>query len=902
MPLQPGVRLGSYEVLSVLGAGGMGEVYRARDTKLNRDVAIKVLPDLFVADPERFARFRREAQVLAALNHPHVAQIYGFEDSSGSTALVLELVDGPTLASRLSQGALTVADALRIAKQIAEALEAAHDKGIIHRDLKPGSIALTQDDRVKVLDFGLAKAVDAADAALGAPPTVTSAPTIAGAFLGTAAYMSPEQARGKAVDKRTDIWAFGCVLFELLTGRRAFEGETISDTVAAVLDRDPDWRRLPASIPARIDWLLRRCLEKDAHRRLHDIADARIEIEEALAHPSALASVMAGERRPIKKSERLWWAGAVASLILLSTALWVRRPVPGDALAVSPRAYSAAIILPDGLRLAAVNPAGRFALSPDGRYLVMSAVDASGKTMLWLRPLDTRVAQPIAGTEGASFPFWSPDSRFIAFLAETKLKKVGIAGGDVNTLCDAAFGSTGAWNTDDTILFTPRGNAPLFRVAASGGTPVQATTLDTASGDVQHSYPSFLPDGRHFLYFVVGSKTGGITDPRGIYVGTLDQNQPGTLVVSAGSSAKYAQGHLVFVRQGTLLAQPFDPVRLTVSGQAKPLVEQVQVTGAASTGVAGGFSVSQTGVLTYQTGLIVRSQLAWFNRDGISIGTLGDAVDNSDVELSPDGTRVAVSIMDPPLGTRDIWIFDVARGLRERFTFDPGEDFGPNWSQPDASRIVFSSRRGGSIHLYEKPTQGGTEQLLLADELGKFNPRVSPDGKYLVYVGGGGIISRSDLWVLPLFGDRKAFPFFDTSFIETHGQFSPDGRWLAYTSNESGQYEVYVTSFPGKSGKWRVSTAGGGWPRWNRNGKEIFYLAPNNDLIAVPLRTDAAQITLGAGHRLFAMRPRPSPRLDAYQYAVTADGQRFLVNTFVDEPTSSALTLILDWPQTLNRR
>ena len=513
-------------------------------------------------------------------------------------------------------------------------------------------------------------------------------------------------------------------------------------------------------------------------------------------------------------------------------------------------------------------------------------------SLIWVRPLHSRVAQPLSGTEGATYPFWSPDSRFIAFLAQGKLKKIEAVGGQPVTLCDASFGSPGTWNREDVILFTPSGNSPLYRVSAAAGSPVQATTLDAGSGDVQHSYPSFLPDDRHFLYFVVGSQAGNI-DPRGVYLGSLDSKEPGKLILKGGSNARYANGHLIFLRNGALLAQPFDVDRLELGGQPLSLVEQID-TGTSLSDVTGAFTASQTGELAYQTGTLVRSQLTWFNRAGTQLGTLGEQADYVDVALSPDDKRVAVSVMDLDRGTHDLWIFDVARRLGERFTYESGDDFGPNWSRPRGDRIFFSSQRNGSIQLYEKPSSGsGSETLLLEDALGKFNPSPSEDGRFLVYVGGGGIIGRSDLWVLPLFGERKPAPFLESRFLETQGQFSPDGRWIAFMSSKSGQREVYVTPFPGRGIEHRVSTAGGSFPRWTRNGKEVFYLAPDNTLRVTPVNGKTSHFEVGTGRQLFAIRPRLS-RLDAYPYGVTSDGLHILVNSFVEEVTPP-ITLIVNW-------
>jgi len=891
-----GQAVGPYVIAGQIGEGGMGEVYRARDAKLGRDVAIKILPRAFVADPDRLARFEREARLLASLNHPHIGAIYGVEELDAVPALVLELVEGETLADKLAgeQAAgngLPIPEALAIARQIADALEAAHGQGIIHRDLKPANIKVRPDGMAKVLDFGLAKVMEPIGARSDVlnPPTPTRvAMTQPGMILGTAAYMSPEQARGQAIDKRTDIWAFGCVLYEMLIGRAPFAGDTPSDTIAAILDRDPNWKALPEFTPSSVRRLLRRCLEKDPKRRLPDIADARIEIDEAQNPPSDSPVIPRG-----RTQERLGWVVAAVCLAGLVAVLAFGRAGSGDRTPPDIRSYSTSIVLPAGVRLSSGSPPGRFVLSPDGRRLAMVASDSTGRSTLWVRSLDSRVAQALGGTEGATYPFWSADSRFIAFLAQNKLKKIGVSGGEVVTLCDASFGSSGAWNRDDVILFTPNGNSPLYRVPASGGTPTQVTTLETASGDVQHSFPFFLPDGRHFLYFVVGSQASR-TVPRGIYVGALDSKEPGTLIEPGGSNAKYANGHLIFLRNGALLAQPFDVGRLELGGAPVSLADQVQTTGASASDVAGAFTVSETGVLAYQTGSLVRSQLTWFDRAGTQISTLGDPADYTDVALSPDDARVAVSLMDPQLGTRDLWIFDVARRLGERFTYESGDDFGPNWSRPGGDRIFFSSLRKGTIDLYEKPSSGlGSEALLLRDDLGKFNANASEDGRFLVYVAGGGIINRSDIWVLPLFGERKPAPFLETRFLESQGQFSPDGRWVAFMSFKSGRPEVYVTPFPAHDTEQQVSTAGGGWPRWNRNGKELFYLALDNTLTVTPMNGGTSRFDVGTDRPLFQVHPRPA-RVDAYPYDVTADGRRILVNTFVDEVTPS-ITLIVNW-------
>jgi Tol biopolymer transport system component len=880
---------------------------------LKRDVVIKSLLGNWSQDRERLARFTREAQVLAALNHPNILTIYGVEESNGELFLVLELVDGETLHARLARSRLPTSEALTIARQIADALEAAHGKGIIHRDLKPGNILLTADGLVKVLDFGLAKVdgtsgevASAGEEANSQSATTLVAATTPGRVFGTPPYMSPEQLRGAATDRRTDIWAFGCVLYTMLAGKMPFTGETLSDVLAAILEREPDFAAIPFSTPARIAWLVRRCLAKDPKRRLHDIADARLELDEAIAEPQGAVAIPAGSPQKSRRSEIMAWS--VAALCLLGGVMAALVLAPGGTGESVPdgTSFTAAVVLPDDLRLGTpdprgASPSGRFTLSPDGRRLAIVATDASGRTMLWVRPLDTPVAQPLAGTEGASFPFWSPNSGSLGFIADNKLKRVDLSGGPPITLADATIGATGSWNKDNVILFTPRGSAPLHRVSATGGTPVPVTTLDVEAGEVQHWYPHFLPDDRHFLYFAVGSKSGGATDARGVLVGALDSTGPGKLLTPEGSNAKYAGRHMLFSRAGTLVAQPFNLERLELEGEAVPLVEGVQIAGLGATGTAGAFSVSDTGVLVYQTGVVFRSQLAWFDRSGAELSTVGDRADYGDVMLSPDGSRAAVSVVDPAVGLRDLWIFDLGRGVRSRLTSNPYDDFAPIWSRQDGRRIVFSSRRAGNIHLHQIPVDGGSDSLLWQDDLGKFASDWSADGKYLVYVAGGGIIGRSDLWILPLEGGQKPAPIVETTVVDSHAQFSPDARWLSYMSMETGRMEVYVRSTSGPGERQQVSTAGGGWPRWRRDGRELFYLAADDTLTAVAVDTRGERLTVGAEQRLFKARPRPFARLDAFPYDVTQDGQRFLINTLVDQPSATPITLVVNWVERLRR-
>ncbi|HZM94442.1 MAG TPA: protein kinase [Vicinamibacterales bacterium] len=903
MPLAPGTRLGPYELSTRIGAGGMGEVYRAADTKLKRDVAVKVLPAGVATDLDRLERLQREARILASLNHPNIAHVYGIEDSAGLTALVMELVEGPTLADRIAQEPMSVAEALLISKQIAAALEAAHEQGIIHRDLKPANVKVRLDGTVKVLDFGLAKTMESSRVASGerseSPTITTPAFTAAGLILGTAAYMPPEQARGKPLDRRADVWAFGCVLYEMLAGRRAFPGETISDTFAAILATQPDWNALPAATPPRLRWLMRRCVEKDLNRRLHDIADARIELDEMLVEPTEPGADRSLDRSPPAARstlrERIAWIVAGVCLIAFVAVLVSRRTgLSNGPSSANVATYRSSILLPEHVSFSTL-PAGRFALSPNGRRVAFAGADGNGESQLWVRSLDSTVAQPLAGTDGAAFPFWSPDSRYIAFISLGKLKKIDATGGPVTTLCDAAPNATGAWNTEDVILFTPPGGSPLYRVSALGGTPTPATTLDPANGESQHWFPFFLPDNRHFLYFAMGSKSGGAIDPRAVYVGSLDPNEPNKLILQRGSNAKYASGHLFFLRGRTLMAQPFDVSRLELTDQPVPVAEQVQVPGAGDTGTAGAFSVADTGAIAYQTGLDqVRSQLVWFDRGGKQMALLGDPADYAEVVLSVEGRQAAVSVLDPAKNTYDLWVYDVARGLRTRFTSDASDEIGPVWS-PDLGGLMFASGRKGGFDVYRQAPSGSSDELVLEDSLGEFPESISPDGRFLLYVFGSGTLRRSDLWVLPLAEPRKPFPFLETPFVETQGQFSPNGRWIAYSSNESGQMEVYVAPFPGPGSRWRISPAGGSWPRWRRDGAEIFYLTPGNTLSSATVSDKGADFSVGEARPLFTVRPRPRVRLDAFPYDVSADGQRFLVNSFVEETASTAITLVINW-------
>ena len=866
----------------------MGEVYRATDTKLKRQVAIKILPPSLVADHDRLARFQREAEVLASLNHPNIAAIYGLEESAGVTALVMELVEGDELSQRIARGAIPLDEALPIATQIAEALEAAHEQGIIHRDLKPANIKVRSDGTVKVLDFGLAKAMDPP---AGSSPQMSQSPTLslhatqAGIILGTAAYMAPEQARGKTVDKRADIWAFGAVLFEMLTGTRAFGGEDLTVTLARVVEREPDFDALPSSVPPRVAQALRVCLRKDPKQRVGDIRDVRLALEGAFESaapqttPLATASASRG---------RLPWMAALA----VSAALIA-------ALAVPALRYMRQTLPPE-TRVDIVTPATDqptdFALSPDGRQIVFVA-SGDGASRLWLRSLATTTAQPLAGTEGAQSPFWSPDSRAVGFFANGQLKRIDLNGGTPQTLAPASSGRGGTWNADGVILFTPTSGGPLLRVPASGGAPVAVTTLGEQNS---HRGASFLPDGRHFLFYATGTP-----DTAGIYLGTLDAPDTHRLTAADAAGVYWASpsvpadGWLLWVRAGTLVARRLDLARAALTGDLVTLADAVAV---APTNNAGAVSVSASGLVAYRSGAGSRRQLTWVDRSGQALGPLGAPDENNLRHLSgsADGQRVAVA--RTVQGNSDIWLLDGAR--TSRFTFDAALDRFPQWS-PDGTRIAFDSNRTGPRYLYLKAASGaGVEEVLVTSPQAKVPTDWSADGRFLLYFSVDPQTS-SDLWVLPLEGDRTPGMFLKTPFDERDGTFSPDGRWVAYSSNESGRHEIYIRPFAGPAasgtsasqvgGQWQVSSAGGTYPRWRRDGRELYYLAPNGAMMAALVTVTDVTLAPGAPVALFPTRVvgGGTDTSQGRQYDVTRDG-RFLINTVLDEATAP-ITLLMNW-------
>jgi serine/threonine protein kinase/Tol biopolymer transport system component len=867
-----GFEFGPYRILAPLDAGGMGEVYRALDTRLHREVAVKVLPTALSADPERVARLEREARLLAALNHPHIATIHGLEIAGGVHAIVMALIDGPTLADRLSSGPLALDVALDIARQIAEALEAAHEKGIIHRDLKPANIKLTAAGTVSVLDFGLAKALAAEPRDAHGAPVVGDAASSDGVVMGTPAYMSPEQARGQRVDARSDVWAFGCVLYEMLTAHAAFGRATLAETLAAILEHEPDWERLPPNVPAGIRRMLRRCLERDPRRRLHDVADARIEIEDAANDPEGAASalVMASTRR---RARMLGISTAVLAIAFAAAlGAWLLRPT-----AHVPELRVVDITTPR------TSDPWSFALSPDGRRIAFVA-DHEGQPMLWVRALDAASAQALPGTEAARRPFWSPDSRSIGFFANSELRRIEARGGSARTVAYALGGTTAAWGPDGTILFSGADAPSLRRVDAAGGT-VKAATV-AAAESTGHRHPQFLPGGRQFLFFA-----GGPDAVRGVYLGSLQSSEVTRLTASDTQGAYVAPGWLLFVRQGTLLAQHFDLDRRMLSGEPVTVADSVAfepITG------AGAFSTSDAGVMAYRAGRPSVTRLSWFDRSGNALGTLGspEQAGLSNLRLSPNGRRV---VAERTLQNEtDLWLLDATHQTR----FTRGSDGRiarlPVWS-PDGDRIAFESVASGAVKLSVKPSSGdGDEAVLFESPQGKIPCDWSPDGRFLLYYIPDPK-TGTDLWVLPE-ATRVPFIFLQTDANELWGQFSPDGRWVAYQSNETGRYEIYVRAFPASGGAFPVSTAGGVYPRWSRDGKELYFIAPDAKMMAVPIRATATMIEAGVPAMLFQTQ-RVGGGMNVIgrgpQYDVTSDG-RFLINVDA-ESGALPITLLMNW-------
>ncbi|HEY8226441.1 MAG TPA: protein kinase [Pyrinomonadaceae bacterium] len=888
--LSSGTRLGRYEIRTKIGEGGMGEVYRARDIEIGRDVAVKVLPSTFSTDTDRLHRFQQEACAAGALNHPNILSIYDVGRHDASPYVVSELLEGETLRKRIGGTALGQRRALDYALQIANGLAAAHGKGIVHRDLKPDNIFITNDGRVKILDFGLAKLTQLDGIQSQTDVPTRRVDTDPGVVMGTVGYMSPEQLKGRAVDQRSDIFSLGAILYEMLSGRRAFHGESAAETMSAVLREDPpELSDTNKSVSPALERLVTHCLEKNPEARFHSARDVAFALEALSGStPIPADTTVMPTVAPKRWTRRELIVASVAAIaIVMTIALAVGlsvsyfRRTPTDTRTV--RLF--------------VNPPeksgfGSFAISPDGLRLVFAATDSSGKSLLWVRALSSINAQPLSGTEEGTDPFWSPDSRFIGFFAGGKLKRIEATGGPVRTLCTAAVPRGGSWNRDGIIIFSPTPNDPLYRISAEGGEVTALTKLDTSHQEASHRWPHFLPDGHHFLYSVLGGPQG-----QGIYVTSIDAKESRRLLDVRDTVVAYAEpGYLLFRRESSLMAQAFDLKTLQLSGNSFPIAEQV---GFEATTFQTYFSVSQTGILAYSSGIYGKTQLVWVDRSGKEIGLIGQP-SNFYIRpwLSPDEKRIAVDGPDLQ-GNRDIWLIDLGSGNATRFTFEPSTELFPVWA-PDGSRIAFSSDREGPRQLYQKNANGaGKEELLFKSDTNLISMDWSPDGQFLMYTVNDPR-TKIDLWILPLFGDRKPFPFLNTQANERLGRFSPDGRWIAYVSDESGTNEVYVQTFPASGGKWQVSTNGGYHIAWARNGKELFYISSDKKMMAVNVKTEGTTFERETPKVLFD-RHIPSFNTPLAQFAVTRDGQKFIVANPVGENTSAPITVALNWTADLKR-
>jgi serine/threonine protein kinase/Tol biopolymer transport system component len=892
--LTAGVRVGAYEIVAPLGAGAMGDVYRASDTKLNREIALKVLPELFALDPDRRARFTREAQLLAALNHPNIAAIYGLEESNGTQALVLELVEGPTLAERIALGPISLEEALAIARQIAEALGAAHEKGIIHRDLKPANIKVAHYGVVKVLDFGLAKVWEGAcQSDVAASPRLTATDIGGRAILGTPAYMSPEQALGLAVDKGTDIWAFGCVFYEMLTGRSPFPGDTASDTIAAVLEREPDWAALSADVPESVRTLLRRCLAKDRRQRIADISVVQFILDDRASAPP-LTQTMA-PRPPLWRRMAIPSSTWLIAVALSGAAIWfLTRPT-------IPTAVTRFLITPPSATALTVSEFFRdLALTPDGTRLVYVGADGAA---LFVRPLDQLDATPLTGFAAALGPFVSPDGQWIGVwdgAGAPALKKVAITGGPPVTLGRPDGSTRGAsWGADDTIIFaTTNVTTGLQRIAAAGGQPTVLTRPNRAGGEADHVWPEILPGGQAVL-FTITSATGRLDQAQ---IAALDlQTGTQTVLIRGGSDARYVpSGHLIYAAAGTFRAIAFDLARLAVAGASVAVLPPVQMTATGAANVA----VAADGTLVYIPGGVAtwaRSSLVWVDRQGAETPVPASPRSYVYPRLSPDGTRLAFFISEQEL---DVWLWDLARPALTRATFDPGLDTYPVWT-PDGRQLLFSSERAGARNLFAQAADGtGALRRLTESPNAQLPTSISPDGTRLVFTEIE--TAAGDVWQLRLDGRPAVTPLVRTPFNERNGEVSPDGRWLAYEANDSGRFEVYVRPFPDVTrGRWQVSTNGGTRPLWARNSQELFYLAPPDALMRVGVAR-ASTWAATAPTKLFEGDYGAAAFHSGRTYDVSPDGRRFLMikNGGAGDPnaTPASMVVVLNWTEELKQR
>ena len=894
MNLSPGRRLGPYEIVAAIGAGGMGEVYKARDTRLERTVAVKVLPSHLSASAESRQRFEREAKTISSLSHPHICALFDVGNQDGIEFLVMEYLEGETLSDRLAKGPLALEHVLRFGLQIADALDKAHRQGIVHRDLKPGNVMLTKTG-VKLLDFGLAKAV--APSAVRSGASLTALPTqdgrdltAEGSILGTLQYMAPEQLEGRDADGRTDVFALGALLYEMATGQKAFSGRSQASLISSIMTTEPPQVSsvAPTSPPA-FDRVIRTCLAKDPDDRwqtAHDIALQLKWIQEGGSSAVAAPAVSPPRFRGMRVLPFLLAALATAGFVALLVRDWRRPEEAPRVLRLSVLPPPETIFTPPG-----EFASSQFALSPDGRSLAFVAAAPGSRSLLWVRPLDSLTPVALAGTEDAMHPFWSPDGRSLGFFTQTAMKRVEASGGAPQKICDTAGGRGGAWSAEGVIVFSDTAATPLLRVSDSGGEPEPATKLNVSHGDNSHRYPFFLPDGRRFLFFARGSKL----EHRGIYVGSLE-SLDSRLVLKSESLGIYSPpGYLLTVQQGMLVAYDFD--QKDARAGDRPLRVAESVPSGAPPGYAP-IAASASGLLAFSSTHLHSRELVWFDRAGRRLGAVGAAGDYSTPDLSPDGKRVAVTMREGSKPDTDVWLFDFARAAWSRFTFDPTNDRAPLWS-PDGTRVLYASASRGPLDLYEKPAGGaGDGRLALGTSSDKFPSDWSPDGRFFVYHTFGGTAAW-DLWVAPA-GGGKPVAFLSSRFTEVQGVLSPDGRWMAYASDESGRFETYVTDFPQKRGRWQISTNGGMQPSWRADGKEIFYVAPDQTFLGVAV---AGSEDFQAAPPVALFKANFPPSVPAYwrYYVPSADGQRFLVAALLAEAGASPINVVVNWTAGLKK-
>ncbi len=913
-----GSTISHYKILEKLGEGGMGIVYKAEDTKLDRVVALKFLPPHLNSSEQDKARFIQEAKAASALNHPNVCTIHAIEEHEGQLFIAMEFVDGQTL--RDKRGSVNFKQAIDIGIQIADGLAAAHEKGIVHRDIKPENIMIRKDGIAQIMDFGLAK--------LRASGSKISRLTKEGSTVGTAGYMSPEQVQGQDSDHRSDIFSFGVVLYELLVGQLPFKGVHETALAYEIVNVDPPpMSAVKPEIDPNLDAIVLQCLEKDPRERNQSVAQisldlkryrressrqkmSRITAARPVINPS---SIQAGEGLRQEQTEHAQYAHGMNKLFWLITAMFFLGMVAFAVLyfkqpIAEVHSITANILPPEKLSFATQSGGsgeGLLELSPDGTLLVFVAADSVGKTRLMIRPLNGLSTRAFPGTENPSYPFWSPDSRYIGFFQTGKLKKIEASGGPPITICDAADARGGSWNQDGVIIFAPTSIDRIHQVSAAGGSPTPITTLDSTRHERTHRWPYFLPDGKHFLYFSRSSFGGVERDEDALMVASLD----GTLnkrVMSAKGNVAFVSGYLIYLREKTLMAQPFDASSLEPSGEGTPIAEPVEYDLGFNRAV---YSVSQNGTLVYQSsGTQAGYQLQWYDRTGKFVSSIGEPGDYGYDALSPDGQRVAFDLYDGQARNRDIWIFDLARGIKTRFTFDASVDELPIWS-PDGSRLLFHSDRKGHYDLYQKTTSGaGYEEILFESPIPKSPSDWSSDGKFISYITFEQK-TKADLWILPLDGEKKPFVFLQTDFDEGPGLFSPDSRWMAYISNESGSYEVYIRPFIGTDGKvavnqtrkWQVSVNGiaiSSWLRWSRDGKQLYYVSSDNKMMTADVRAIGDALEIGTLTPLFDM---PSQGLSFFA-DVSADGTKFLLASAVGGHSSPPLTLVTNWMEMLKKK